>query len=903
MALQKVPQTNFTSGVLEAEIAAREDIVFYYNGLQDAVNALIMPGGGMVARPGKQFLRRIARSLEPVDLSAATFTAPQGGTAGNAKDGDLAVKLTTDNNLAATNSFIVLKVAFGASVTFDAVDILDFQLESGSLVDEFRVQTSADDATWSDYATPFDWDAQPRSRRLRSGLPVTAAYLRIVRIGATNIAAKAVVAEIRVWRQAEEISNSRLIPFTYETEEALMMVTTDKNIDVVSGTAFHGSISIPHSSTQLPFLNWAQAYDTLLLFHKAVPPEKIFRQGGNDEFDFRPAVFTEIPQFDFGAGVGGQNEIQYLSVSALGEGSGFTLLLEGERTTRITRNVGESIPTVSTKIETLLRALPNTSDDGITVVYDAGGFFVVTFGGEDGKQPWGEISVTVLAGDSVWSTSRFQKGKYPGEDIMSAARGWPRCGLFAGERLHVGGIPGVPDAHIMSTTTDYYSFDTEIDNDTKALMFRPQGDKIAAIYNIVEGRHLSMFTNDGEYFYPGEALTDESVPKRTSGCGSKEGMRVHEVEGALLFTQGFKKQGQPRETGTSVREFIFEETTQRYNSSLLSKLSSDLIKNPVDDAMRPGVSTKDFNLLLQVNEDGSGTAYTALRDDAVNAFIPLATRAGDKLRTVGVDKMRRIYFDVERIINGEKVRYLEMWNPDLLLDCGDIVTIDAEESIATGGQIVFVWGFSPPETEEAIGVRINGGRLSSDDYTVDLEEQTIALTGAYSAGLQDGDVVRISPMINRLTGLDHVEGEMVDTVIDGTQGGKFLVQNGVLDLGDYADTEVQYGFDFEVRAALMPLRIPNSETLVGEKVRVVNAIFQLHKTGGIEIRANDRSWQELPLLQMGDDILDRSTKELEFTGISQISGLKGHAVGAPLEFRRPGPVPFCVLGVTREVSL
>ena len=59
----KITQTNFTSGVLDPKLAAREDITFYYSGLSGGENGIILPQGNFTARPGKQFVRELARML------------------------------------------------------------------------------------------------------------------------------------------------------------------------------------------------------------------------------------------------------------------------------------------------------------------------------------------------------------------------------------------------------------------------------------------------------------------------------------------------------------------------------------------------------------------------------------------------------------------------------------------------------------------------------------------------------------------------------------------------------------------------------------------------------------------------------------------------------------------------
>lgn len=896
MARAKQLQTNFTAGIIDPLAAVREDVAFYYNGLEEGYNLLNIPQGGIRRRSGLEHVAELAPIMAQIDASGATTSGPQGGTHANVIDGDEATLLTTSSNLSTTDPFVIFHIDFGAAVDVLAVDIIDYLLSSGALEDELFIQYSTDNSSWINFGGAFNADTAARSRRIRTESTVTARYWRFVRVGSTDVSATVTVAEIKFYEPTSTVSEARLVPFAYSTDEAYMMLATDRNLDIFAGNSRVAAAGLLHTTSQLAILNWTQSLDTLLLFHKNVQIQRVFRQGSDDEFDFRKQEFSNIPQYDYGAGTGGVDEVQVINISeALDSSHKFTLLLDGERTTAI--NGDGTASTVASNIQTALRALNNTSASGITVSSVTDGY-EVTFADDDGKQPWGLLSVSILAGNAVVDVARTTEGRYPGEDIMSDTRGWPRCGCIYQSRLHVGGIPGVPDALLSSALTgDYFNLDIELDDDTRALLTRSEADQISAIYQIVAGRHLSLFTNDGEFYIPQEPISAEAVTKLTTRAGSKEGLRIHEVDGALLFIQGVKDENNDREIGTSLREFIYVDTEQSYAAENISKLSAHLIKNPVDFAKRPAVSTDDADIMLIVNEDGTLTAQTTLRSDLVNAFIPQTTNG--KFKNVGVDKKRRVYFVVERTINGVVRRFLEKWNENLLLDGGGIVTIEYEEYTATEGQTTFNWTFDNPAAAAAIGVRIDSGRLQPEDYTATLGTKTVEL----AEGVAAGTVVRIAKMIDQVAGLDHLESETVQTYVDGTQDVDVTVSGGVLDLGKYADTEIQYGFDFYVYGKLMPFRIPGEQgRLSGEKIRCHRAILSLYQTGGLYIRANGSSWREVKLLQLDSDIGDRSTMETLFTGEKEERGLMGAEIGGYLEFKQEGPDPLTIRGITRGVT-
>lgn len=893
MPLAKNLQTNFSAGVIDPLLAAREDVTFFYNGLEDATNVLNIAQGGVRRRPAFRHVAEVAPIMSAISTASATKTAPQGGTAANATDGNTASVLTTSNNLSTTNPFVVLHVDFGTAKNVLAIDIADYKVSSGALSSELRMQYSTNNSTWSNFtATALDADTTNRSRRLRNDTAISARYWRFVRIGSTNLAATVTVAEISFWQSAATLSDCRFVPFNHPTAEAYMLLATGGNLDIFVGDNRVSSAAISHSQSQLRVMNWTQQRDTLLLFHSALTPFKLLRQGADDQFDFRAVTFENTPQFDYGAGTGGTDEVQQINISqALDATHKFTILLDGERTTTIN---GDATPaTVAANIQAALRALPGTSASGISVSNVTDGYSV-TFGGDDGKKPWGLMSVSILAGLAVVDVARTTAGKYQGENIMSDTRGWPRTGCIYQSRLHLGGIPSTGDVMISSCVGEYFNLDIDRDDATKALLTRSESGEAGTIYQIVAGRHLTLFTNVAELYFPTEPIAENSVPKLTTGTGSKEGMPVYEVDGALTFIQGVKDEDADVEIGTSLREYLYVDTEQSYTAENLSRLSAHLIKNPVDLAKRPAISTDDATIILIVNEDGTMTAQTTLRSDIVNAMIPQTTNG--KILACRVDKRRRVFFVVERVINGITRRFVERWDEDLLLDGGSLQTMVFEEFTATANQTAFTYSFTSPATTAAIGVRLNGGRLETADYSVNLGTKTVTLDSGVAAGTK----VRIAHMINEITGLDHLEGETVQTYVDGTQGVDVTVTGGTLTLPDYADTEIQYGFDFSVYGKMMPFRLPGQQTLSGSKVRCARAIISLYKTGGLQIRANLGAWRDVRL--QGNDVLDRSTMDSLFTGEKDERGLMGFELGGYLEFRQAGPDPLTIRSITREVA-
>lgn len=118
-------QGNFTNGELDPRMLGRRDLKFYYASLASAQNMLQTPQGPVGRRPGLAYVGRIRNPMTAVVIPAGAITAPNGGTADDARTaGDASPVTTTD--LSNTDPYVVLAIDFGAPVKISAVDVVDY---------------------------------------------------------------------------------------------------------------------------------------------------------------------------------------------------------------------------------------------------------------------------------------------------------------------------------------------------------------------------------------------------------------------------------------------------------------------------------------------------------------------------------------------------------------------------------------------------------------------------------------------------------------------------------------------------------------------------------------------------------------------------------------------------------
>lgn len=96
----------------------------------------------------------------------------------------------------------------------------------------------------------------------------------------------------------------RLVPFAFSAAQTFLIVLYPGGFRVYRGNdgtlLFTGTW--PGTATEAAQVNWAQSADTLLLFHHDLAPHRIRREGSDTNWSSASQAFTNIPNYDYGAG-------------------------------------------------------------------------------------------------------------------------------------------------------------------------------------------------------------------------------------------------------------------------------------------------------------------------------------------------------------------------------------------------------------------------------------------------------------------------------------------------------------------------------------------------------------------------------------------------------------------------
>ena len=363
--------------------------------------------------------------------------------------------------------------------------------------------------------------------------------------------------------------NGRLIPFEFNTEQTYLLAITDFKIHIYLNDIKISDLVTPWSSDQIKQISWTQSADTLILTHPEVKPKKLVRLS-NGNWELQDWVFFI------------ENSISYQPYYKF--------------------------------VDSDVTLTPSSTSGTITLTSSSP---VFSIGHEAVKIKFRDIQCEVISYDSPTVVTVNLNNPIPDttpsidwqEQAFSEVRGYPITVAFHQDRLVIGGSRDLPNRLWFSKSGNLFNFDLGTGLDDESIEFAILSDQVNAIRGIFSGRHLQVFTSGAEWMVTGDPLTPQTVQlKRQTRVGSVIDRYIPpiDVDGATLFMARNKQE---------IREFLYTDIEQAYQSTDLALLSRHLIINPID---------QDFDqkrrLLFIVREDGKFITLTIYRAEQVAAW-------------------------------------------------------------------------------------------------------------------------------------------------------------------------------------------------------------------------------------------------------------------------------------------
>ena len=449
-------------------------------------------------------------------------------------------------------------------------------------------------------------------------------------------------------------NGTRMVAFEFSVTDSYMLVFTPGRMYIykdgvvitnINGTGDDYLAVSSVTSSIVPEMNWVQSADTLLIVHSELEPLEIQRGATDADWTVSTISFDNAPTFAFSLTVTQGNlfntGVPHDHLEASGSVGNVTLTAKH-----------------SGSDANIFTGLASDYENQYINVSPFGRLRIVRRKSTAVLECFCEVPLfdDGIIDDADWE---IEQGY---ENTWSVTRGWPQSIVFHEGRLFFGGTPTRPSTIWGSRVSAFFDFDKGEGLDDASVEATMDTGTFNAIIDMYSGRHLQIFTSGNEFYVP-QALDEPITPsnlivKAQTSFGSRLGIRVQNLDGSTLFIQ---------RQGRAIQEFVFSDQVAAYTSAKISLLSSHLLRSPSEMAVRRSTGTDEGDRLLLVNDDdGSIACYTVLRSQQVVAPSEWTTN-GDFIN-IGVD-VADIYVVVKRNVNGVDSYYVELFDPDVLLDC------------------------------------------------------------------------------------------------------------------------------------------------------------------------------------------------------------------------------------------
>lgn len=250
------------------------------------------------------------------------------------------------------------------------------------------------------------------------------------------------------------------------------------------------------------------------------------------------------------------------------------------------------------------------------------------------------------------------------EQSYSPLRGFPQAITFHEDRLWFGGTPSQPDGLWGSKTGNYFNFDVGDGSDDDALDLDASVGVTNQIRHLVSNRDLQVFASQSEFYLP--SFTDQPVTPAKAKVSSQTPfgsgyVRPQSLDGATIFVQA---------TGTAVREYVYTDAEGAYTASMVSLLSSHLVKAPVQLAVVKGSLSRPGAYGFYLGNDGTISVYHSNRTEKRAGWMHWTTKG--KFHSVCAVDEDLFTVTVRDDGSGTDKLFLEQFNTSMKMDfCSD----------------------------------------------------------------------------------------------------------------------------------------------------------------------------------------------------------------------------------------
>ena len=283
----------------------------------------------------------------------------------------------------------------------------------------------------------------------------------------------------------------RFVTFEFNVTQTYLLVFANAKMyvykDGVKQTGLNGTgndyITVPYNATQIKEMSFTQSADTLIICHNAHAPRKIVRGGSHSTWTLSTISFAYQPTFDFD---------QNYDAS--------------------TFSIGTNWNSIGSDVTVTCNQSSKITSDHVGGMFEGNGGVVRIESVNTGANTLtGKVKKEFINQNTLDGIDCSLE-----EPVWSAAHGYPNTVTFHESRLWMGNSTSRPQTLWGSVIGEFFNFDRGVGGDDESIDITLDTDQVNAIYHIVSGRHLQVFTSGGEFYIPESPIKPSAV--RISSC-------------------------------------------------------------------------------------------------------------------------------------------------------------------------------------------------------------------------------------------------------------------------------------------------------------------------------------------------------------------------------------------------
>ena len=544
------------------------------------------------------------------------------------------------------------------------------------------------------------------------------------------------------------------------------------------------------------------------------------------------------------------------------------------------------------------------------------------------------------AGDSVTIAGDLTASTEWALGAFSGTTGFPSAVAFYEQRLVFASTTAQPQTLFFSVGGSFEDFNGGV-NDTDALTYTLGSNQVNIIRYLQAGRVLLVGTSGGEFVVSSSeqaplSPTNASV-KRQATYGSANIQPV-QVANTTLFIQRAKRK---------LRELIFDLNTDSYQAPDLTILAEHITEGGIKEM---ALQQEPDNIVWCVRIDGKLVGMTYRREENVIAWHEHTLGGKSGACTVTVSDYANIAvgttlkftksdgsivtftsesaggsapsdtvlgFRPNESNNTTADNIFTRMNahPDFTVanPSAAIVTIEETNPSATG----FLSCISSDTTRLTTTNQTHALVESIATIPGDLNEDAVYMvvqrtinlgtkryveffapfdfgSSAEDAFFVDSGLSYTGTAATSMSGLNHLEGEVVSTLVNGATHPNKAVASGALTL-DFSATKAHIGLLYKSTLQTMRIEAGGTEgTAQGKTKRIHEVVLRLFRTIGAKVGSSETELDRIPFRTSADE-MDQSLGL--FTGDKEIEFRSGFDSDGFIVVQQDQPLPLTVIGI------